>query len=672
MAILSFGISLGIFILACVGPLSIFPLNFGGVLYGVVLIAQLCILAIELKNTRSISRKKNIYVYYEALIALLVLLFVFAWIYARNANMDYAQRFAAGTHLLSFERDSTLARIYALIRYIPLLAIAIYWYVRHSQGIHLFLRSALLWIGVSVLLIVLALPSAIHLQGMGVFAWIAMVPLFFILRRCSYARGLWLLGVYAAFSTMAIHYWLGGFNLVSLQGADFIIVAYYLVFFIAGYFILRRNPHPLFWAMLWAIFSFYRHYGFSAFPWGLLTHSQYTNITFIQIAELTGIWGIEFVLFSVNAALVVVIERMLGITQNPIGQLSTPSGILDRMSKWQTWQPLIIPAVLVVVTYGYGIISLAKPSAPSDTVRVALVQNNTDPRKNDYLNTFNILKRETSATLAQSPDIVMWPETAFVPNIRRWSQEDPEQYPLANLVERFLDYQKLAQVYLLTGNDDYTRDLDAAGNEINRYNRNAAILFSDSGERLETYHKMRLVPFTEYFPYKRLFPNLYNFLLAFDVTFWEPGTEAVVFHHPDFSFGVMICFEDSFPDSARPFVLNGAQVLVNLGNDYWAEDPVEAQQHLATAIFRSIEHRRPLVRATTSGITSFVNERGEVWSSLEPYVSGRLVEDLPIARDPVTTAYTRWGNWFAYLLMFLVGGWTGYAFFKKRRAVKKK
>jgi len=245
-----------------------------------------------------------------------------------------------------------------------------------------------------------------------------------------------------------------------------------------------------------------------------------------------------------------------------------------------------------------------------------------------------------------------------VPNIRRWSQEDPETQPLAALVRDFLAYQKKTGRWLITGNDDYSFETRDGVQE--RLDYNGSVLFSPEGRRVETYHKIHLVPFTEYFPYKRQLPWLYELLQSFDAYLWEPGDRRVVFRHPKVSFSTPICFEDVFPDDVRRFVASGAEVILNLSNDFWSLTETEAMQHAANAIFRAVENDRPLVRASASGLTCLVDPSGSIKARSPFFERSFLVVDVPL-RPPHATPYSRWGDWFPCalaiaLLALLAGG----------------
>jgi apolipoprotein N-acyltransferase len=198
-------------------------------------------------------------------------------------------------------------------------------------------------------------------------------------------------------------------------------------------------------------------------------------------------------------------------------------------------------------------------------------------------------------------------------------------------------------VWLLTGNDDYELRLGEGGEE-KRLDYNAAVLFDPQGRRVQTYHKLHLVPFTEYFPFQEELPGLYRWLLSFDVYLWEPGRERVIFRHPSLSFFTPICFEDSFPGDIRRFVLEGGEAIVNISNDYWSLHEAEAMQHAVNAAFRAVENRRPLVRATASGLTCYVDIDGSFRGSTPLYADNFMLADV-VFRSERFTLYTRWGDW---------------------------
>ena len=660
----------------------------------------------------------------EVLLSYALILFLFAYFFALNANMDYVQRFMESGGNLRLAIDTTTERALVFFRYFPYVALdaLIYFYFRlryyrvaagaerrlrartrlirwkesppggsrgpgadadrhASPGARTVGDAARVWglllVYLAVFLTVASYPSFMDLDGFAMLGWISLAPLLLVLRAQSYGRGVFYGVAYGVFTTLLVNYWLSTFSLVSLQASVIIFLGFYLVFMVVGLFLYHATTGLRFvlLPLAWTAFELARSSGFLGYPWALVGHAQYGVVPLLQVASVTGVWGVSFLVVLVNSALAHAV---------PMGRCRV------RI------HPLVVAAVSVGVALAAGQIALVHAGPPQqgavagentaevttarlggpagiasapardegsragrnrsgtagaegkDRVRMALIQQNSDPRKHTYDRTLDSLTRLTNDALTHDPDIVVWSETAFVPNIRRWSQEDPDRYSLARIVRRFLEYQRGTETHLVTGNDDYRRVLNEEGEEVDRLNFNAAVFIGPDGERLRTYHKIRLVPFTEYFPYEETLPWVYELLLEFDVHFWEPGDEKTVFEHPQFSFSTPICFEDVFPSEVRGFVRNGTEVIVNLSNDYWSLTPVQAKQHFIGSLFRTVENRRPMVRATASGLTAHIDRWGRVLATAPYYEEAYLVVDVDVPRgaDKPTTIYTRYGDWF--------------------------
>ena len=282
-------------------------------------------------------------------------------------------------------------------------------------------------------------------------------------------------------------------------------------------------------------------------------------------------------------------------------------------------------------------------------MRIALIQPNSHPRKHEYTKTLETLTSYTTMSLAANPDLVVWPETAYVPSIRRWGALDPDRHPYARLTHSLYEYLDAIQTPLITGNDDYLPSIDPQTGESVRLDYNAAVFFDAQGDRVNTYRKIKLVPFIEYFPYRDELPWMHDLLDKFDIFFWEPGDEYTVFHHPKARFSTPICFEDTFGNNTRKFVKAGAEIIINISNDYWSLEQAEARQHFAAALFRSVENRRAMARSTTSGVTTIVDRYGRIAAELPQYQAGYLVGDILIPEVPPRTLYTMLGDWFIAL-----------------------
>jgi apolipoprotein N-acyltransferase len=635
----------------------------------------------------------------ELLLALTLCLGLFSYLYAANAGMDYVQRFIASGGNVRLAPDTRRERLAVALRYGPLLLADLAWFVlarlapepRRSAAtrpssparrtaIDRIVDWSLPLSLVSALLYALALPSFASPGGFAPIAWVCLVPLFVVLELVPYPRGIFCGTAAGVLATMLVNYWLGTFHLLSLQFATIVALVEYAVFMVAALWIAKRarpGAHFIVLPAAWTVFDWLRSLGFLGYPWGMIGTSQYAAPLVTQIASIGGVWMVTFLVLLVNGVAAGTITAALqrirrGGTVAPRRGSEPHRGSRERRPRDRAASLSLFACFVVTFGWAQWRLSTAGGVAdradgadadmrPAGTVRVALVQQNSDPRKNDYADTWQTLRRLSDSALAARPDLLVWSETAFVPNIRRWGAMAPDDHPYAALVHELLEWQKGTGVWLLTGNDDY--DLRESPNGEERVDYNASILFSPSGERVETYHKIRLVPFTEHFPWKEQLPGLYALLLRFDVHLWEPGSRRVVFRIPAADFSTPICFEDAFPGEVRQFIKAGADIIVNLSNDFWSLTEVEAMQHAANAVFRAVENGRPLVRATASGLTCVVDTVGRITVRAPLYEEAVIVADVT-AVDGRITLYTRWGDWFppvlaVLLVLVLAAGLTG-------------
>jgi apolipoprotein N-acyltransferase len=190
---------------------------------------------------------------------------------------------------------------------------------------------------------------------------------------------------------------------------------------------------------------------------------------------------------------------------------------------------------------------------------------------------------------------------------------------------------------------------------------NSAVLVNEEGRLVAQYDKIRLLPFGEYVPLPRWFPGAW--LLSGLVGDFTPGTKYPLLPLGTARGGVFICFESAFPEIARTFAREGADVLINISNDgYLGRTPV-LRQHLANAVFRAVENERPVLRVTNTGISAFITERGAVLDatdSFEPTVRTWMITRAANGQ----TFYTRHGDLFVAvcaiisILLFVHSQWS--------------
>jgi apolipoprotein N-acyltransferase len=550
---------------------------------------------------------------------------------------------------------------------------------------HSWIQSLFVNLGLTLLSVVLfagAFPNLLFEYGFPFLAWIAYVPVFVLLHRVGLAASIFWGALYGYAAYGLFNYWLGAFHPL----AGLIVYSIYLVYNAALFFLLRlaivlfpRRAYLVQW-LIWLAYEYLRTQGFLGYSYGISGYSQWRMIPLIRIADICGVWGVS--------ALVVFPSVWLG---NALGNgsrnftqrheatetqrkdiVGTPRFVSSAfpipniifvslclcVSKLGMFfkkekVAVIVWAVAVVAALCYGF------AAPSDfssapKVNIALIQHNTDPWKGgirEYRNNFDVLRRLSDEALAAQPkpDMVVWSETAFVPRIY-WHEtyrDDPASW---QLVKELLDYFGAQDVPFVIGNDDARKDpgRNPSEREGYRIDYNAVMLY-EKGENTAIYRKLHLVPFTEHFPYERQLPLIHGALVAADTHFWEKGTEATVFQGPGFSFSTPICFEDTFGYLSRKFVQNGAELIVNMSNDAWSASLPAQNQHLSMAVFRAVENRRSMVRATASGQTCGVTPNGRVIALAPPFTEAWLTVAIPVVKGD--TVYTRRGDFLALIFM---------------------
>jgi apolipoprotein N-acyltransferase len=183
---------------------------------------------------------------------------------------------------------------------------------------------------------------------------------------------------------------------------------------------------------------------------------------------------------------------------------------------------------------------------------------------------------------------------------------------------------------------------------------NSAILVNEEGKLVGQYDKIRLLPFGEYVPLPRWLPGAS--LITAIVGDFTPGANYTLFRVDELQTGVFICVESAYPSIARAFTQAGADVLINISNDGYLGRTAVMRQHLGNAIFRAVENGRPVIRVTNSGITAFIDERGEVGDETAPFQETTRSWTIDRYGDE-TTFYTRHGDLFVLMIAVISVLW---------------
>jgi len=501
----------------------------------------------------------------------------------------------------------------------------------------------------------IAFPGLISTNGVAPLAFIALIPVFAVIRNTSWK----LVPIYGFFYGFMFYlffnYWLKTFHPLAILIVPIIKGGEMIALFLAlkaAQKLFKKHGY-LVEAVIWVAYSYISQDWFAGYPYGTLGSAVYRWLPFIQIAEFTGIWGVTF--------LMVLPQTFLGSYLSDWYRTRKVSFVAFLASH----RPFLITyACTIIATLVFGFVSIAhwKGVEPDLHWRVATIQHSADTWEGGYTTykrNFNNLRKMSLEALIAEPEAIIWSETAFVPSVA-WHESYPSDPDTRALVDEFVAFGKSLPVPLVTGNpegvlDDPTKPPLGDDGSWNRKDYNTVIFF-EGGEIKNTYRKQHLVPFTEHFPYEKQMPWLYNLLLANDYNWWETGFDPVVFETDSgVRFSTPICFEDVFGYLNADFVKNGADVIVNMTNDGWSKAVSAEMQHLGLAVFRSIENRRTTIRGTNSGMTCLIDATGKIIEAMEPFKVGWKIYDVPVYRGESVglTFYTTHIDWFAFASIYL-------------------
>lgn len=375
------------------------------------------------------------------------------------------------------------------------------------------------------------------------------------------------------------------------------------------------------------------------FPWDQIGVAQVDNFLLTRLAPLGGAYLMSWVIVAVSAALAggflldSVRARRSALIGGAIAMCALQSGVL--LSPVQ--EPTTATAVLLQFNlpirgneawttdeYERNIADFSRLSLRDCTAFVHGIQHESTP----------VITPDCTASNGHI-DLIAWPESPAP-----FEESDPRFLPWLEALARRTDATVIAQ------NDAAIADPNVS-NGVAMYN--SAAFIQPDGTFGGRYNKVHLVPFGEYVPYA----NVFSFAkpLTAEVSDFSKGTTRNVFRGGGHVVGTFICYESTFANEVRHFVINGAQVLVNVSDDGWYGDTSAPWQHLQMARLRAIENHRWVLRSTNTGVTAAIDPQGRVTQSVPRHMRTSLAAQFGY-RDDVTF-YTRHGDWFAWLCVMV-------------------
>lgn len=494
---------------------------------------------------------------------------------------------------------------------------------------------------ISGILAALAFPKF----NLSFLIWLAPIPLLFILYQSGPKKAFfagWLAGL--AFYGLLL-YWLpyvpthyGNLPFTASLFIYFLLISFLALFWAVFAWLQARiiRCFPSFGfilaGFLWVSLEYLLTFFLTGFPWGLLGYAQAFNLPLIQVATITGVYGVSFII------------------------ILFASSFVDAFIKRKR-TPFFLCLIFILFLHFIGFIQLKRPlSSPENSSFIgAVIQGNVSSNvywdytpESEIERLFEAHLQLTQEAINRGARLVIWPEFS-VPLCFSCSEQ---RY--VNFRKRLEKLVQETGATLLLGTNERTSEPEKT-----EFYNTALCLNPDLS--ITTYHKMHLVPFGEYTPYKKFFNFIEKITHAIgDIT---PGREHRLHSFQGLAFGSPICYEIIFPDLVRRFVKLGATFLVTITNDGWYGRSAAPYQHFQIALFRAIENRRYLLRSATTGISGIIDPLGRVIKRSTLMTVDVLEATVKPMRK--TTFYTRYGDIWSQLCLTLSLLFVIFSLFKK-------
>ncbi|UDQ98093.1 apolipoprotein N-acyltransferase [Lentisphaerota bacterium WC36G] len=532
----------------------------------------------------------------------------------------------------------------------------------------------------SALLANLAFPEF----NISILAFFTITPVFALTRNERYFKSAFLGYFWSYWYCVMLIFWLREIHIASPFILALLLACFYLPVFLINPFLRRRILYPakvliagheavcqhqvawyrktfycLTLAAIWTICEWLRSWVLTGLPWNYLATTQWQNISFIQIAEYTGIWGISFIIAFFNFTFVEDFTKIKNLLQFKIKQ----KFLLQFLPI-----SLFVALFLIVLNFTTGFFITKKyqkayeKSSDKTIVKFGVVQGDLSQRRHAGINeSFEALDKYVKLTKKlrlRYPDIsvVVWPESA-VPMPYNIGGHLGISYraELFNLISKTKIPFLIGSMYFdeIKGKNNYKMV-------------NSLLHFGANTQILNRYDKIHIVPFGEFVPAREYMPKFLLKIIDMGRDL-KAGTDYSPLKLQDNVFiGVSICFEDVFAEIACKEAQLGANVLLTVSNDAWYPKSSEPTQHLANSVFRCVETRLPMVRNGNNSSSVAISPTGEIIDSVFLDENGNMnVEkrseavkqfNVNVEKKPRHSFYTRYGNifiWFCWAIVII-------------------
>jgi apolipoprotein N-acyltransferase len=496
--------------------------------------------------------------------------------------------------------------------------------------------------------LLLCLPWVI--SGSGVAVFLGFVPLMIVASDLVEKNKVNSTLKFTIFALVSMFIWnaasLWWLANASLVAAIAVIVVYtllmtsVLIWIFTIYKRFGRNTALIFFIPLWISFEYLMMQTQISRPWINLGNAFANNITLIQWYEYTGIFGGSLWVLVINMLIFYIYDE-------------------SRNARLQFKQVYKFASLVIIIFLPilFSVVKYSTYREKSSPVRIAILQPNINSYTEKYStpirDQLNIILTLANQTKDYHPDYFIAPETSIPIGI---SEDVLSNHFTVEILRDFLVQSPNAEfiigattkIVLPKGNGKtiISQPLGTSGDYYDLYN---SALQIDTSNNVDIYHKSELVPGVEFLPYPEVLGVIENLLPDFGGLPGSHGTQAEreIFIHnkKDIKAGVPVCYESVYGDCIAEFVKCGAEVLLIITNDGWWGDTQGYRQHNSLSSLRAIETRRSIARCANTGISCFINQRGDVLSFLGWNERGFITGEIN-ANDKLTF-YVKNGDYIA-------------------------
>ena len=389
----------------------------------------------------------------------------------------------------------------------------------------------------------------------------------------------------------------------------------------------------------WLTFEYIHMHWDISWPWLTLGNGFSNYYKWVQWYEYTGVFGGSLWILVVNVVIFELLKkRMYEGGSIPKSKLTTIIILI------------LLPIVLSYILYG-------SYNEKKNLVNVVVVQPNIDPYNEKFSGTYQEQLRKmlelATTELDSTVDYLIFPETALTESI--WEDKISHTYSINTLCQFLKNYPKLKIVIGASTYKIYEigRQIPVTARKFKDdeayYDAFNTALQIDPTDSIQIYHKSKLVPGVEKMPFPKLLEPLEKLAIDLGGTTGSLGVqdERTVFVSPDKLMGIapVICYESIYGEYVGEYIKNGAQLIFIITNDGWWDDSPGYKQHLSYASLRAIETRRSITRSANTGISCFIDQRGDA-SQLTKWWEPAVIKSS-INANADQTFYVEYGDYIA-------------------------